>query len=342
MIARPLEDFITGQKRIEFDNDGEYYRVSCPFCTDTRHRLYINHMYGRTDFYGRRSTYLARCFNETLCMHNQDNVEALWDHIISPNLGLEDARIKQGQVVSGSKKVFEMPGACTRLDKLRLGHKAVQYVLDRNFDPKNLGSYYKFHYCSDSFYYLAIDRITIPIFNKGVLRGWQCRYVGELPWKDKKKKKDLPPKYFNAPGMDKTSFVQNMDRAKHWHTGVGVEGWFDVVSFGPMAMPAMGDSWSLAQQRSVIRHFRDGAFVLLFDPEALEEENVRKMSRHFKRVLGKRYAEVLLPEGTDPGSLDRSFLREFIKGEAESQGVKVQWRKKDAQNREEKEEVEAL
>jgi len=338
MVARPIVDYLTDQKRIEFESDGEYYRVSCPFCTDTRHRLYINHMYGKIDCYGRRSSYLARCFNETLCMMKEENAYNLYQKIMSPSLGLEDAKIKPGKVVSAKKRVFPMPGPCTRLDRLDLHHEAVQYVLDRQFDPRHLGNYYKFAYCHDSIYYLASKRIIIPIFNKGLLRGWQSRYIGELPWKDKDLRKDLQPKYFNAPGMDKTSFVQNMDRAKLWHTGVGVEGWFDVVSVGPMAMPAMGDSWSPTQQKIIVRTFRDGAFINLFDPEALEEEGVQKVSRNLKRALGKHYAEVKLPAGKDPGSLDRSFLREFIKEEAASQGVKVKWRKKDGKVQ--KEEIE--
>ena len=34
-------------------SSGEYYRVNCPFCNDTKHRLWVNHMYGQPDANGK-------------------------------------------------------------------------------------------------------------------------------------------------------------------------------------------------------------------------------------------------------------------------------------------------
>ena len=45
---------------------GEYYSVNCPHCSDTRHRMTVNHMYGQPDPVdsARRMTWLVHCFNE--------------------------------------------------------------------------------------------------------------------------------------------------------------------------------------------------------------------------------------------------------------------------------------
>ena len=51
---------------------GEYMLVSCPYCNDTRNRLWINHMFGQKDADGRRLTFLATCYNEG-CMANAEN-----------------------------------------------------------------------------------------------------------------------------------------------------------------------------------------------------------------------------------------------------------------------------
>ena len=39
-------------------SNGEYYRVNCPFCNDTRFRLYINHRWFE-------HKHMANCFNES-------------------------------------------------------------------------------------------------------------------------------------------------------------------------------------------------------------------------------------------------------------------------------------
>ena len=65
LVGWAATDPCTGRPRLEVIMPGEYYRVSCPFCTDTRHRLYVNHRWGlwvpelRTD-----NLWLAHCFNE--------------------------------------------------------------------------------------------------------------------------------------------------------------------------------------------------------------------------------------------------------------------------------------
>lgn len=60
---------------------GEYYRVNCPFCSDTRHRLWINHMYGQPDANGWPMTFLAHCYNEH-CLENQANRQIIENAVL--------------------------------------------------------------------------------------------------------------------------------------------------------------------------------------------------------------------------------------------------------------------
>ena len=60
--------------RLEISNDGEYYMVFCPYCLDTRYRLYVNHMYGKKSDAGRQMKFLAVCYNEA-CMRKEENRE---------------------------------------------------------------------------------------------------------------------------------------------------------------------------------------------------------------------------------------------------------------------------
>lgn len=46
MVVRRGKDYVTGKIRLDFASKGEQYRVCCPFCNDTRHRLYVHHSFG--------------------------------------------------------------------------------------------------------------------------------------------------------------------------------------------------------------------------------------------------------------------------------------------------------
>ena len=59
---------------------GEYYKVCCPFCRDSRHRLWINHMYGQPDTSGFRNNWLAYCYNEN-CIDSPGRRQQL-EHLI--------------------------------------------------------------------------------------------------------------------------------------------------------------------------------------------------------------------------------------------------------------------
>src|SRR4051794_16673671 len=61
-----------GKLRAAVVEAGEYYRVSCPFCSDDRHRLWVNHRWAVPDPQtGDDNLHLAICFNAP-CLSTRD------------------------------------------------------------------------------------------------------------------------------------------------------------------------------------------------------------------------------------------------------------------------------
>jgi hypothetical protein len=312
---------------LEISQPGEYYLVCCPFCDDTRHRLYVSHRFGTKSDAGRVLDFLAVCYNEG-CLRKEENREEFRDYFKVLDGELERAKIGKGSTVPAEMRTVDWPGHCKRLDQLKEGHKARRYVESRKFDPDRLGKVYEVSYCDDSFYPLARNRLVVPVYWEGRLVGWQTRFVGELDWKNPAKKEKLPPKYWTMPGMPRGTILPNLHNARLFGTGVLVEGWFDVFSFGPMAMPVLGNGVTHIQQRlfSHVFNKQGHSGVLLLDPEEFNSMTTQRAIRVLRTKFGGgTFAAVKLPKGTDPGKLNRQFLRDYVREEAADQGVKVSW-----------------
>jgi hypothetical protein len=276
---------------------------------------------------GNRNLWLAICYNDD-CLADFDRRRQFWEELVDPRAPILDhARILPGAEIDLSTIVMDWPGPCTRLDKLPHNHKAVQYVASRNFDPEKIGRFYNVHYCHDSFRWLAKDRIIIPIYMDRVMRGWQARYIGELPWHDKKAL-DLPPKYFTCPGTPRRHLIYNLAGAAQYRTGVIVEGPTDVWSFGHMACCTLGATMTPQQRRRFHALFKERAAILLYDEDAWDKPGTQKIVEAFSGQFAQGFAAVKLPKGRDPGNMDRDFLREFVADKARKAGVAVSWRRR--------------
>jgi hypothetical protein len=334
MIAKAVREPINDEPRLSISHAGEYYRINCPFCNDTRFRLYVSHRYGQRDAFGRRMTFLATCFNETACMSRPENQLDFREMLESVDGVLERAELRRGVIVPEEAREIQWPGPCTRLDDLRDGHPARAYVeLDRHFDADKIARMYGVSYCHNSHYFLARNRLLIPVYQDGKLKGWQARHIGELRWKDKGL--SLPPKYFSYPGMPRRQLLYNFDRAREYATGVIVEGPTDVWAFGGMATCTFGAAMADPQLDRFLAVFRRRTAVLLYDPEAMETKPVVRLIERLRRRMPGRFAAVTLPKKTDPGSLGRRFLRDYVQDEAAAQGVEVsyaRWDDEDGQD----------
>ena len=314
-------DVKTNTHKAHVRYSGEYYVVSCPFCNDTRYRLYINHRFGTPDEFGRTETHLAHCFNED-CLSDYRNREKLFD-LLRGHFSFEPV-IRPGKVVDISKFTAEWPGEVTRVDKLPPDHEARHYLESRGFSADRVGSFYNVHFCHASDRWLCKNRLIIPIYQDKKMRGWQARYVGDLDWKDP----NTPPKYYTCPGTPRAQLLYNGGNASNYCTGIITEGVTDVWSVGPMAVCTFGATMTAKQQSMFIASFKNHSGVLLFDPEEMEKDSIQRLIGHMKGKFRHGFAAVTLPDGVDPGSLERDTLRGYVAEKAAEQGCKVAWKKR--------------
>lgn len=321
-------DLVTGKPKTKIIHAGEYYAICCPFCNDTRFRCYINHMYGRDDELGRPQTFLATCYNAgcPLSMKDRATYEQLEEMLTGHTLfQLRKANIQEGKEVDVNKVRANWPGQVTRLDKLPSTHEAVVYLAGRGFDPDKIGRFYNVHFCTQSDRFICENRLIIPIYHKKRMVGWQARAAYDCDWKS-----SHIPKYYTAPGTPRRQVLYNFGNAVRFRTGVIVEGVTDVWKLGPQAVCTLGATMTMQQQTLFVKGFRNHAGILLYDPDIKDQmkEKLDELVVDMQGKLKSGFCWVHLPDGTDPGSLDRSFLRPFIKQQAEDKGVKVSWKKR--------------
>lgn len=321
-------DLVTGRRRPKINYPGEYYAVCCPFCNDTRFRLYLNHMYGKDDEIGQPQKHLAHCFNAGCPLSNGDwpTLEKLAEMLTGHRYyDLRRAEVSVGKVVDVEKLRAEWPGEVIRVDRLEPSHPAAQYLRSRDFDPVQIGKNYNVHWCSASVRKICQDRLIIPVYHNRKMVGWQARAIYECDWK-----KSPFPKYYTAPGTPRRNVLYNFDNAKKFKTIVVVEGPTDVWRFGPQAVSTLGAALTVPQQLMISKHFANMSGVLLFDPDIKDKMTVKTDAavEQLSKDLKSGFCKVELPEGSDPGSLARGFLRSYVREQARQQKVKVSWKRR--------------
>lgn len=323
-------------------NPGEEYLVRCPFCRDWKPRMYINHRWGVWDPDTRSNNmWLFQCFNEH-CETDKSLQDALFMMLFGGRPGRRQVEILPGRSVDVTElKEAEFPGPVIRLDELAERsprHKALEYLRDRHFDPIRLAKLYGVGYCPHSRYGFAADRIIIPVYERGILYGWQARFIGDsangVPLKDLG-----VPKYWTMPQMPRKVIGYNMDVAAQHQTIVIVEGPMDVWGVGPQAFGLLAKTISPLLVRKlnawIDLYWRDEVtIVVLLDPDQ-DPVSLRKGKPHHINVacdvlrqnlrhgIRDRVLPVFLPPKTDPGSLERDFTRHAIRQAAVKAGLNV-------------------
>lgn len=132
-MQKQYRETFDGRTRLEPDYAGEYYRVNCPFCRDTRHRLWINYLWGVYDKRTKSGNHwLAICYNEG-CMKDPGRVEMLIDMMASYHRLARSRYVKVAEGKPPEDKVVPPPTDFVRLHELPADHHAVRYVLGRGF-----------------------------------------------------------------------------------------------------------------------------------------------------------------------------------------------------------------
>jgi len=289
-----------GKPVISVNSPGEYYRISCPFCTDTRKRLWINHRWGLRDEKGRLNLFLAICYNEN-CLAAQGRAWQFYQTIFTEFIHDLDDPVHKNHRADSIETKPEWPGRRVMLDEIWPNHPVRLYLQDRGYTTETLSRDFGVCYCMEAAddYRMAQGRIIIPIFMKGELKGWQARLVGDQPHKS-------IPKYYSMPGMKKTKLLYNFDQACKYPHVVLCEGPTDVWTLGPEAVALFGKTVSDYQLGLVVAHWKT-VYVCL-DGEAIKEgqDVFDKLTNKVDKGL------VRLPLHSDPGSLPTATLREMV------------------------------
>lgn len=306
-----------GRQSLQVRAAGEYYRVCCPWCHDTRKRLWINHYYGQMGPDNRPLIHLAHCFNDD-CLASWERRKALADRL----LGMPNARERREPAPlnpasdDGPTAAFEPPGDVQPLASLPPSHPAVRYMVSRRYTPEMVQAF-EIGYIVRAVpkYRLAQDRIYFPIRMHGQLVGWQTRYIGDIDWKAAG-----IPKYYSLPGFKKSRVLYNFDTAVNYAFVVPVEGPADAQRAGGPAVALLGKTLSATQRSLLIQHWPGKPIVFVLDPEAKEE----MQGIVFDLAMERRTAPVIaveLPGTADPGDWETGPLWDFIYRRAADQRV---------------------
>lgn len=317
-------------------NSGEQYRVNCPFCGDTRQRLYISYAWGADYKVNYPSSKLVVCHNER-CQENNDPNDRYGRNprkYLEYNLGttyLSMARKGMVQVEVSSRatkpaeRMLEFPRAewVSKMHLLPEAHDAVVYFKkQRGFDLERLytdfgvvlAHTYPVQENGKDYSFLA-GRAFIPVIVGGVYVGWQARVIDALGLKPRNK-------YFNCPGWQKSQFIYNLDNARKYEVGLLVEGVTDAWRTGGGAFSTLGKTISASQEDAIVSNW--GAVGVLYDPDTDTDkaDSARKALQRLSVRVPKVF-RVHLPDGRDPAECDRSVIWDCVERDASRVGVTI-------------------
>ena len=307
---------------------GEYYRVNCYHCGDTRKRLWINYDFATRNEDGTDNLFMVHCYNEH-CFDCREKQQELYDKLFPFACGRRPRDTQRERIQTPSRTIAgatqrptpTLPWAVSLSDPM--ASRARQYLIDRGFDPTELETRYQVGYCMASYNPppKIYDRIVIPVYglresfdiSEPVLLGWQARQIGDG---------DASPKYLNMKGFAKSSFVYGLPQCDNAAGPVVVvEGPTDVWRLGGNAVAVFGKSVSFGQQSLLLRRLRDRPLVFMYDQDAQDESRKdASLMRGERRRFGLTAPVVHCPPPrADVGDSDRSELWECVHRALESE-----------------------
>lgn len=336
--GRPVKYSIPPAKAVQFSaslnpehwivvhDGGEQYAVNCPFCRDSRQRLYFSHAAGayfipaKSKKPLRISRYLCCCHNEQcqkrpefkrwiqgLPFPSTDLTEAYLSGTLHP------VKQQYRQIVSHQ---VSFPKGCRYLQDPRNPGYLLEYLVEeRGFDVRELEERHLCRYAPQGTEWtneetgevqvFTTDRLIFPVIQRKIMVGWQARRLDHV----------RKMKYLNSAGGNKREWLYNMDTAVLYDDIVLCEGVTDVWRIGDNAVALFGKVFHDEQIHLMSRLWQDrGQAVILpdmNDPEAypLAKENVEKLNR---MNVFPRKAICIAPPGDDPASCSRQDLLQTV------------------------------
>lgn len=312
-----------GKPRLTVSSSGEYDVLACPFCHDTRGKLYVNHRWGVTDAMTRtRNLWLATCFLSG-CMRTWENQKELFELVEEYAVAAGAGAVRVPAVAETAPELtrYSLPDDFVPLTDSSPRHVARRYVRDRGFDAKELVRNWGVGY-STEVYRGTPGRLVIPIrayFGEdgssalGDPEGWDCvGYLGRVLGEASKN----TPKYLTTQRTPKSRILYGLERVS---PGTGplvlVEGPTDVWRAGPGAVAVLGKDVSDAQCKLLRTTCPGRDVVVMLDPEAGAEadhaaDKVRAVLTRDLTTSGGpgRVVVARLPDTRDPGECTRDEI----------------------------------
>jgi hypothetical protein len=290
---------------------GETYRVCCPFCKDTRHRLWIGHRWG-TKFRGERITHAECCYNEN-CHETKDFYVKLCDYMA----GYTPPPMRSDIVShadAAEVKTMELPGVCVPINTLRQDHAAATYLKERKYDIDELATQWGVVWRTRGSALHTTYRLVIPVYDVDPatprLVGWQVRYFDTRTGCAAPTDKHIP-KYMTAPGFRKARALFNGQRAFQQPYVVICEGPFDAMRVGANAVALLGAVASNTQVDMLVAACASSqkpiAVMLDNDMDETADELVDKL-----KTRGCLAFRAKAPHDKDPGDCTRAELHAAI------------------------------
>jgi hypothetical protein len=269
-----------GRLRSQVVASGEQFRTNCPYCNDTRQRLYFSYEWAQPNpDTNSDNLHLVKCFNED-CLRSRTRQRDLLKRVYP--LGRDRSTGLAPPLAVPDPFVPSLPdGILVPVDQLPEAHPAAQYLRQRNFDPGELWAAWQVQHCELSMTAKPnpSQRLIIPVYTADrLLAGWQARYVGDCP--------DEIPKYLSCKGMRKSQLLYGLPESLN-DSGpvVIVEGPTDVWRLGQGAIALFGKDMSLHQQQLLDRHLPGRPVVVMLDRDAQEKAvELQQILLHRNRV----------------------------------------------------------
>lgn len=244
---------------------GEQYGICCVECGETRHRLYVHHMYGVKHYipgFNQPDTELlclAYCQNEGKRIRLEGYLKGFYE---PKNLRTaETIEALNGTLVTAKRSCPPL-GTCIPLQDLPDDHPAVVYLDKRNFSAAYLGqacgALVMESHPDAMIERMARGRIIFPFYVDGELLTWQ----GRSPY-DLEKGKKWPPKWWFPGGTKKVPW--NVDEAKKFEVVIICEGILSAANAGPAAVAIGGKSITTEGLKVITERWKKA--VVMLDPD---------------------------------------------------------------------------
>jgi hypothetical protein len=295
-----LYDRESGKYYARPTDTSQQFRVNCPFCGDTRGRLFISYLVG-ADL--RHRGQFVRTHRLLYCQNENCRTYDLYKQIKE---GLkEPPTIIVPKTVEKARVDIKLPAPNFPINSPKAHQGPAKYMESRGFDLEELSVKYGVRTCAkiSDVEHLG-QMILFPYYDGDKLTFWQARMCYDP---DNKRM----PKYYFPPGAHKSEVVYNRYNALTEQMVVITEGVLDAIRVGDSGVAIFGKHPSVAQTRIMSRAFRRKMGVLMLDADA-DKEATKWYEKYKGDALFEKGLFICRLEKGDPADHTRDELWDLI------------------------------